>query len=166
MKLMAIDLSTKSTGIAVFENKKLIKWYNPTASSTDIIDRILKITAAVRDAVSEHPDIEKLYLEEVRPDGMNAHTGKMLMYAQAALVIMMHENFPKVKIEFVVPGTWRKSCGIKTGKGIKREELKKKDILFVLDNFKIEVNDDVADAIGIGYHASLQEEKEDGFDWT
>lgn len=49
----------------------------------------------------------------------------------------------------MMPSSWRSYCGIKIGKK-KRAELKQDSIDFVKDEFKIEVNDDVADAIGIG----------------
>ena len=65
---------------------------------------------------------------------------------------MIHDNFPHIKIEYVHSGTWRKTCGIKTGRGIKREMLKLASITFVKEKYGITVNDDVADAICIGYH--------------
>lgn len=40
MKIMSLDVSTKSTGVAIFDNKQLIEYYNFTASSTDVIKRI------------------------------------------------------------------------------------------------------------------------------
>ena len=70
---------------------------------------------------------------------------------------MVHENFPKTKIEYVYPSQWRSACGIKTGRGIKRESLKEKGIKFVKDTYNIDnINDDIADAIGIG-HAYVNE---------
>lgn len=42
---------------------------------------------------------------------------------------------------------WRKQLGIKTGRGVKRENLKPLDIKYVKDNYGIEANDDVCDAI-------------------
>ena len=50
-----------------------------------------------------------------------------------------------------MPNSWRSKIGIKTGKGIKREELKQKDIEFVEKTFGITVNDDIADACGIAW---------------
>jgi hypothetical protein len=44
-----------------------------------------------------------------------------------------------------------KICGIKTGTGVRRESLKPQDIAFVKTIYNIEVNDDIADAIGIGH---------------
>ena len=43
MKVLAIDASTKSTGVALFEDSKLVKYACLTASSTDLIKRIQKI---------------------------------------------------------------------------------------------------------------------------
>ena len=43
MKVLAIDASTKSTGVALFEDTELIKYACLTASSTDLIKRIQKI---------------------------------------------------------------------------------------------------------------------------
>ena len=40
--------------------------------------------------------------------------------------------------------------GIKNGRGIKRQTLKEADIEFVKNKYRINVNDDVADAICIG----------------
>ena len=42
---------------------------------------------------------------------------------------------------------WRKNLGIKTGRGIKRENLKPLDIKYVKDTYGIDANDDVCDAI-------------------
>ena len=43
MKILALDLSTKSTGYAVYDDNKLIEYGCITASSTDFINRIQKI---------------------------------------------------------------------------------------------------------------------------
>ena len=43
MKILALDLSTKSTGYAVYNEDKLVDYGCITASSTDFINRIQKI---------------------------------------------------------------------------------------------------------------------------
>ena len=40
MKIISLDVSTKSTGLAVFDGEKLIDYKLITASSTDLIKRI------------------------------------------------------------------------------------------------------------------------------
>ena len=155
--LLSLDLSTKSSGIAIFDNdKKLIDYTCITASSTDLVKRIYKIINDLKLFCQKYDNIDTVVIEEVRPEGNqygvgNQKTHKALMYLQAALVFFMHDNYPKVKIEYLYPSEWRSRCGLHTGRGIKREELKKADIAFVKKVYNIEVNDDIADAIGIGY---------------
>ena len=155
--LLSLDLSTKSSGIAIFDNdKKLIDYTCITASSTDLVKRIYKIINDLKLFYQKYDNIDTVVIEEVRPEGNqygvgNQKTHKALMYLQAALVFFMHDNYPKVKIEYLYPSEWRSRCGLHTGRGIKREELKKADIAFVKKVYNIEVNDDIADAIGIGY---------------
>ena len=155
--ILSLDLSTKSSGIAIFDNdKKLIDYTCITASSTDLVKRIYKIINDLKLFCQKYDNIDTVVIEEVRPEGNqygvgNQKTHKALMYLQAALVFFMHDNYPKIKIEYLYPSEWRSRCGLHTGRGIKREELKKADIAFVKRIYNIEVNDDIADAIGIGY---------------
>ena len=44
MKTLALDMSSKSTGWAVFEEQQLIDYGCITCSSTDALERIKKIT--------------------------------------------------------------------------------------------------------------------------
>lgn len=155
--LLSLDLSTKSSGVAIFDNdKKLIDYTCITASSTDLIKRIYKIIDELKLFCQKYNNIDTVVIEEVRPEGNqygvgNQKTHKALMYLQAALIFFMHDNYPKIKIEYLYPSEWRSRCGLHTGRGIKREELKKADIAFVKKVYNIDVNDDIADAIGIGY---------------
>lgn len=165
--IMSLDVSTKSTGLAIFDNNKLIAYKLITATSTDLIKRIQKITKEIQETIEEYNGIDKLILEEVRPEdsvGLNTNTHRALMWAQAAIAFMIHDNYPKITMEYVYPGTWRKDCGIKTGRGIKREALKKADIQFVKDNYNIDVNDDIADAICIGHAYQLNNQP--GHNWA
>lgn len=152
MKIMAIDASTKSTGVAVFDGYNL-KYHNCfTASSTDMIKRVQKIVGEIQKVLNEY-EVEKIILEEVRPENglQNIKTHRALMWMQAAIAFMLHDNFPKIQIEYIYPSEWRAACGIKTGRGVRRDSLKPADIKFVKDTYGLEVNDDIADAIGIGH---------------
>lgn len=161
MKVLAIDASTKSSGVAVFEDTKLIYYDCYTASSSDMIKRIQKMINKIDELMKIHP-VDKVVLEEVRPEmGMqNLKTHRALMWLQAAINFYFHENYPKVEIDYIYPSSWRKLCGIKTGTGIRRESLKPADIKFVKETYGLEVNDDIADAIGIGHAYVNQLESE------
>jgi len=153
--ILAIDASTKSTGIALFEDTKLVNTYLATASSSDVIKRIQKIIEQLKPFLVNYK-IDTIILEEVRPitdktRKQNIQTHRVLMWLQAAINFLVHEISPKTKIEYAYPSEWRAKCGIKNGRGITREKEKAYDIAFVKKEYGIDVNDDIADAIGIGH---------------
>lgn len=162
MYILAIDASTKSTGYAIFnDSKELVEYNCITASSTDLIKRIYKMGAELKEIILKYePDI--ILLEEVYPESgghmQNIKTHKALMFLQAYLNFLIHDNHPTTKIEYIYPSQWRSKCGIKTGQGFKRQSLKEEDVAFVKAKYNITVNDDIADAICIG-HSYFVEEK-------
>lgn len=82
------------------------------------------------------------------------------MWLQAAVAFLIHDNYNHIEIIYVYPSSWRASIGIQTGRGIKRADLKQKDIAFVEEKYSIKVNDDIADAIGIGLSQIKREESD------
>ena len=86
------------------------------------------------------------------------------MYLQGQIVLVLHDDFPE--IEFYVSSEWRKKCGIKTGPHIKRPQLKAAAMKKVKEDYSIEANDDICDAICIGWayiHETIV--TEDGFEF-
>jgi Holliday junction resolvasome RuvABC endonuclease subunit len=152
MKVLAIDASTKSTGVALFDDTKLIKYTCLTASSNDVIKRIQKIIQELNVFIGNET-IDKVILEEVRPEQgvQNIQTHRVLMWLQGAIAFLLHETQPKATIEYVYPSEWRAKCGIKNGRNVRRDQAKILDIEFVKKTYSIDVNDDIADAIGIGH---------------
>ena len=164
MTILSIDASTKSSGWAVYEETSLKDYGCITASSTDLFKRIHKMVDELDVIIAKYA-VQKIILEEVRPDEIgsrsNLATHKALMFLQGAIAMMVHDKYSKITIEYLYPSEWRKCCKIKTGRGIVRETVKQRDIRFVEETFGIKVNDDIADAIGLGYahlHPSEQEE--------
>lgn len=151
MILLSLDLSTKSSGWAIFQDKILLKYGCITSSSTDLIKRIHIMETEIKKILEENK-IDKIVVEEVRPEmgTQNIKTHRALLWLQGYIAIMAHDNF-KLEFEYLYPSEWRKVCGIKTGSGVRRDSLKPKDIAFVKEKYNIDVNDDIADAIGIGY---------------
>lgn len=167
MKLFAFDLSTKSTGWSLFDQGKLIKHGCITASSTDVVKRINKITSSILEILKQNQPFDKIILEQVIPEkgssseNIPVRTYRVLMWMQAAMVFMVHQNYPKVDLDYIYPSAWRKKIGIQTGRGLKRDGLKIKDIQHVFNKFGIRVNDDEADAICIGEAALIKENDQD-----
>lgn len=107
-------------------------------------------------------------MEEVHPekddDPKAIQTHRALMWLQAYINFILYDYNKKISILYIYPSEWRKACGIKTGRYIKREELKMADIAFAKTLIgDRDINDDVADAIGIGY-GFLHKDKEQ-FAW-
>lgn len=167
--ILSLDLSTKSSGWAIFKEQELINYGCITSSSTDLIKRIHIMIDEI-DRILQENEISKIIVEEVRPEGGygvgNQKTHKALMYLQAALEFLIHDNYnKKVEIEYIFPSSWRAKCGIKNGRGIKRTSLKEADIAFVKENFNLDVNDDEADAICIGF-ANFKNDNDNEINWT
>ena len=159
MILLSLDLSSKSSGWAIFKDSMLIDSGCVTSSSTDLMKRINVMKDGIKTIVEKYnPD--KVVAEEVRPEnGMqNVKTHRALMWVQAAIALMLYDYNKKIELELIYPSSWRAAIGIKTGRGIKRTSLKEKDIQFVKENYNLDVNDDEADAICIGYSCSHDEE--------
>ena len=151
MNILALDCSTKSTGIAIFKDKEFMGKGCITASSANLYARIHKMVDKI-DLLITDACIDQIVMEEVIPDhSKNTNTFKALMYLQAAIMIMIHDKHSQVQVELIYPGSWRSQAGIKTGRGVKRETLKEADIRRAKEVFGAQqLNDDEADAILIG----------------
>ena len=148
--IMALDMSTHSTGVAIFQDKKLIKYTCITSTNTDLCKRIKVMVEGIIKLYKEY-EVTEVIAEEVLPEDVNnsQQTFKALIYLQAALVLEMNKY--KQKVQLVYVNTWRKACGIQTGRNIHRKEAKAKDIEFVVQHYGISANDDICDAICIGW---------------
>ena len=117
MKILGLDLSTKSSGWAIFNDGKIENYGCITASSDDLIKRIHKMTDELKTIILEN-DIDKIIVEEVRPQGGygvgNLQTHRALMWLQAGLAFMVHDDCDKVHIDYILPNSWRAKVGIKT----------------------------------------------------
>ena len=147
MRILSLDLSTKSSGWCIGQDGSLETHGCITASSRNVIKRIIKM----RDQLSriiKNNKIDKIIMEQVRPE-YNSHTNKVLMWLQAVIVITAYEIDSNIEYQFVGASEWRAALKIKQGRGIKRQALKPQDIQYVQDKYNIQVNDDQADAICI-----------------
>lgn len=149
MITLSIDASTKSTGIAIFEETKLIHFQCIQESNSDTFSRIEKMVNKIS-AIYQKYKPTHIIMEDILPSdvGNNQKIYKALIYLQAAIVLMFHKN--KATVDFYVASHWRSICGIKTGRGVKRDTLKQASIKLVKTTYNIDVNDDIADAICMG----------------
>lgn len=157
MYTLAIDASTKATGIAVFDNNQLIKYDCINCYENNTLDRINYMADNIEKIYLEYnPQI--IVMEDVMPEqvGHNQNVYKALIYLQAILVNMFHKYNKQIRL--VTASHWRKQCGFKQGAGVTRQKLKQQSMNLVKGIYDIEVNDDISDAICLG----LAEIKENG----
>lgn len=145
MKILTLDLSTKSSGWSFGIDTILKQHGYITASSRIVEQRIIKMRDQIITLICRYnPD--KIIMQQVRPQ-VNSHTNKVLMWLQGIIVMATYECNPKIQIQFIGASEWRAAIKIKQGRGVKREQVKSRDIQYVKNKYSIDVNDDEADAI-------------------
>lgn len=147
MVLLSLDLSTHCSGYAIGTEDKIQLYNCFTSSSKSTIARMIQMRENIKNLLKQNPQIEKIVIQEVPPQ-YNSHTMKVLMWLQAVIAVAAYEVNPKIQLVFMNASEWRAALKIKQGKGIRREQLKNKDIQYVKNKYNIEIeNDDIADAI-------------------
>ena len=174
MITIAIDASTKSTGVAIFKDKQLTRRNNIQDNGKNVLKRIKTMTDCIEEIYLNEKELNKghqiqVIMEQIIPDNLdeakwthNQATFKALFYLQAAIVLMF-DNYG-LDVELIGASSWRKQCGIKQG-GATRDILKARDIEFVKEKFGLDVNDDVADAICIGWAKVNRTPQPQAFNW-
>lgn len=147
MRILSLDLSTRSSGYAIGDDGSLETHGCITASSRDVVKRIIKMRDQLSKLIKNNK-IDKIIMEEVRPE-YNSHTNKVLMWLQAVIVVTAYQIDSNIEYEFVGASEWRAALKIKQGRGVKRQALKPQDIQYVENKYNLSVNDDEADAICI-----------------
>ena len=147
MKLLTLDLSTKSTGWS-FGRDTILEQHGCIPISSKVVEqRIIKMRNQIITLICRY-NPNKIIMQQVRPQ-INSHTNKVLMWLQGIVTIAAYECNPDIQIEFIGASEWRAAIKIPQGRGIKREQVKRYDIQYVKNKYGLTVNDDQADAICI-----------------
>lgn len=150
MRIMGIDASTTCSGVAVIDDGKLV--YHTIVnmkSNKDTDQRVKNMMCELGEKIKEYsPDA--LYIEDSW-NKQNVETTKMLSNILGAVMYVCQEvgcTFTKM-----LPSAWRSLTGIKlcakNGSHLKRNELKQEAVSRVKKVYKIDCNDDEAEAICI-----------------
>ena len=145
-KILNLDQSTKITGYSVFINNNLDTYglltananeKNPIERMKEMNDKIIALINNVK------PDY--IVLEQVQ---FQNNYGTFQQLSQLQGVIMAYLFKINIGFNLIEPTAWKSCCGIK---GRKRIEQKANTQKFVKERYKVDVSEDEADAIGIGY---------------
>ena len=146
IKLVSIDGSTQKTGIAYFSNGKYVEHILLDFSKDkNMENRFESMSKEIWKKLDEYrPNI--IYIEETYMAN-NPQTSKILTRLQGVIYAWCINN--ACEFNTIRPTSWRKQLNFQQGKNVKREQLKKQSLQYVLDNYGLEVTDDESDAICI-----------------
>lgn len=158
MKLLALDQASRTSGFAVFEDGKLIKYGKFTFGDSDFGIRLMKIRNKVKSLIDEF-EIDKVVFEDIQLQD-NVDTFKKLAEVFGVIFELVTEL--DIPHEAILASSWKSTLKIK---GAKRPEQKKNAQLWVVNNYNIKPTQDECDAICIGVHA-LKNKPAAAFDWS
>lgn len=148
-KMVSLDIATKKTGIAYWENTKYKESYVVDFENIeDIEERTIAMSKELIGALNYfNPNI--VYAEDSYK-GYNPKTMKWLCRIHGVVMGWCLEH--NVDYQFVMPSSWRKYIpNFPNGRGIKRDEQKKFSITYVKNKYGITPkSDDESDAILVG----------------
>lgn len=143
--VLALDVSTTSTGYALYVGDKLTKYGYIKPTGKDWLVRVRKMADKVTELDEEY-SIDTVVIEDTF-FLKNIKTVKKLCLAQGILL----GQLPNAELIQVFPNTWKKHFGLGKGKAT-RDEQKQTSISVAETIFltSAKLNDDEADAILMG----------------
>jgi len=145
--ILALDASTKRTGFAYFKDNEI--QYGAISSSSTAPEKRISVMRDEILKIVKQENIDTIIMEEVRPDGMNQHTGKLLTWLQGCIVVAVFEYNKNIKVDFIGASSWRSKLGLQ-GYRVLRQKQKELDIEFANTTYLLNLTsemDDEADAI-------------------
>ena len=147
--IIAVD-QAKVTGVAVFNDQRLIKYCLIESTCKSYDDVIFEICDKVQQLITFYKPDKVLFEDVAKQSNSNVH--KKLSMLLGALIHLCHQNL--VQYDIIHSATWRSVLPKSNSKGkkLKREELKKLSMELVKERYDVDVVDDIADAICMGLY--------------
>lgn len=152
MKILALDQSINATGWSIWNSRGLksyglIESEDKRKGSTDShINKICEMYVEVKQLIKKNK-IEVVCIEGVQFQCNQAVYSK-LSQLQGTIFVAAYDSDAKIMI--VEPNKWKSHFGLVIHK-VKRDEQKRQCIEIVKERFNLDVQADIADAIGIGH---------------
>lgn len=156
MRLLALDQASRVTGVAIFDDDKLIKYGTFEIKSNQELGKRLTQFLESLDKLYAAYHFDAVVYEDIQLQMGNVETYRKLAYIQA-MILFWCEKYEK-NLYCLSPSHWRKILKDKYGMswGRKRAEQKQTAIDFIQEHYKKEVDSDTADAICIGCAANIE----------
>lgn len=156
MRLLALDQASRVTGVAIFDNDKLVKYGTFEIKSNQELGKRLTQFLENLDKLYAAYHFDAVAYEDIQLQMGNVETYKKLAYIQAIILFWCEKH--EKNLYCLSPSHWRKILKDKYGMswGRKRAEQKQTAIDFIQEQYEKEVDSDTADAICIGCAANIE----------
>lgn len=156
MRLLALDQASRVTGVAIFDDDKLIKYGTFEIKSNQELGKRLTQFLENLDKLYAAYHFDSVAYEDIQLQMGNVETYRRLAYIQAMILFWCEKN--EKNLYCLSPSHWRKILKDKYGMswGRKRVEQKQTAIDFIQEHYEKEVDSDTADAICIGCAANIE----------
>ena len=156
MRLLALDQASRVTGVAIFDDDKLIKYGTFAIKSNQELGKRLTQFLENLDKLYAAYHFDAVAYEDIQLQMGNVETYRRLAYIQAMILFWCEKH--EKNLYCLSPSHWRKILKDKYGMswGRKRVEQKQTAIDFIQEHYKKEVDSDTADAICIGCAANIE----------
>lgn len=156
MRLLALDQASRVTGVAIFDDDKLVKYGTFEIKSNQELGKRLTQFLENLDKLYAAYHFDVIVYEDIQLQMGNVETYKKLAYVQAMILFWCEKH--EKNLYCLSPSHWRKILKDKYGMswGRKRAEQKQTAINFIQEHYQKEVDSDTADAICIGCAANIE----------
>ena len=156
MRLLALDQASRVTGVAIFDDDKLVKYGTFEIKSNQELGKRLTQFLENLDKLYAAYHFDAVAYEDIQLQMGNVETYKKLAYIQAMILFWCEKH--EKNLYCLSPSHWRKVLKDKYGMswGRKRVEQKQTAIDFIQEHYEKEVDSDTADAICIGCAANIE----------
>jgi len=150
MFYLALDQALQTSGYAIFDNDKLVKWGTFSTKASDSIEERLYTIQQELTKLDQQYNIGYVFFEDTQKQ-VNLDTYKRLCYVQSVIMLWCR-NRGGIKYNVLSPSHWRKILKdkYKINWGRKREEQKQAALKWVQQEYNGNFTSDSADAICIG----------------
>lgn len=156
MRLLALDQASRVTGVAIFDDDKLVKYGTFEIKSNQELGKRLTQFLENLDKLYAAYHFDAVAYEDIQLQMGNVETYRKLAYIQAMILFWCEKH--EKNLYCISPSHWRKILKDKYGMswGRKRAEQKQTAIDFIQEHYEKEVDSDTADAICIGCAANIE----------
>lgn len=151
MRILSLDQSTKISGYGFFEDGKYIEsgLIDLSKSNLETPERSFEMAKTLWKIIKQYkPD--HLIIEETQ---QQSNVKTVIILARLQGMIIGYAEAHKVKVHIVPPSQWRKTLQYRQGSKVKRQELKQQSIDYVKDNLGLDLVEDQAEAVCLGFAA-------------